>query len=289
MAPSPHGPRRRSPTPRPVRPLAGRRLTVCGRRYAVLGTLQTAAKGQTFLTADAEMHTRVVKVARRGVGEEAAGGDWCARLRREADFLRFLAAREFKCPRVHAVSDCAIVLQDIDGVALDELPRTRLGAAFMKLVDAVAALHRLGLVHRDLKLSNALLARKHIYLLDFELAAFAGATDAPRCGTQGHMAPERSTAPVSPACDVYALGAGLAHAALGLNPGTLAAGPDCLPALLTASGQTPIARIVAAAMNPDPDRRPSAGELYKRLAALPDGWPIAYAQFRLRGATDRHE
>jgi hypothetical protein len=266
-----------SPIPgaEPVQAAMQQELTLCGRRYLLLGRLQTAPKGDTFLATNTYFAaTYVVKIARRGVGENASGLDYRARLKRESEFLRFLAARGFKkSPKLVASAENAIVVEDIDGTPLHELPRNQIAGAFRRLVAAVAELHRLGVVHRDLKLSNAILAETDVYLLDFELSAFAGATDAPSGGTRGHMAPERAGAPAALASDIFSLGASLAHAALGADPGALAPGVGRLRALLTSTGQDSIAKIVAAAMDANPQKRPTACELATRLAELPDEWP----------------
>ena len=60
-------------------------LTICGRRYLLLGRLQAAPKGDTFLAASEDFsNTYVVKTARRGVGENIAGIDCRARLKNES-------------------------------------------------------------------------------------------------------------------------------------------------------------------------------------------------------------
>ena len=262
---------------RPVEAAAPRGLTVCGRRYLLLGRLQSAPRGDTFLAASEDFaNTYVIKTARRGVGENAAGIDCRARLKNETRFLQFLAARNFKCPRLIASNEHSIVVEDIDGIPLHELPRAEIGRAVTRLAAAVTALHRLGVVHRDLKLSNAILAGTDVYLLDFELSAFCGTTDAPGGGTLGHMPPERNNAPAAFAADIFALGASLAHAALGVDPATLAPGAGRLRALLKSTGRQRIARIVAAAMHADPQKRPTAHELTNRLAELPDPWTSSF-------------
>lgn len=266
-----------SPIPgaEPVQAAMQQELTLCGRRYLLLVRLQSAPKGDTFLATDTDFAaTYILKIARRGVGENATGLDCRARLKRENEFLRFLVARGFKkSPKLVASAENAIVVEDIDGTPLDELPRHHIGGAFRRLVAAVAELHRLGVVHRDLKLSNAILAGTDVYLLDFELSAFAGATDAPSGGTRGHMAPESTRAPAAYASDIFSLGASLAQAALGVDPGALPPRVGRLRALLASTGQDGIAKIVAAAMDADPQKRPTARELATRLAELPDEWP----------------
>jgi hypothetical protein len=59
---------------------------------------------------------------------------------------------------------------------------------------------------------------------------------------------------------------------LGVDPATLAPGAGRLRALLKSTGYQRIARIVAAAMHANPQKRPTARELAARLAQLPDSW-----------------
>src|SRR3984885_2964965 len=261
----------------PVEPAVHPDLKLCGRRYLLLGRLQSAPKGDTFLAAREDFaNTYVVKTARRGVGENTAGVDCRARLKNETRFLEFLAARNFKCPRLVASDGSAMVVEDIDGVALHELPRAQIGRAVTRLAAAVAELHRLGVVHRDVKLSNAVLVGADVYLLDFELSAFRGAVDAPSGGTPGHMPPEQDNMPAAFAADIFALGASLAHAALGVDPATLAPGAGRLRALLKSTGHMGVAQIVAAAMHANPQARPTASELAARLAELSDAGPASF-------------
>jgi TolB-like protein/Tfp pilus assembly protein PilF len=74
----------------------------------------------------------------------------------------------------------------------------RLGSS---LSEALAELHRHGLVHRDIKPSNIIFVKGHPKLADIGLVAKSG--EKARLGTEGYIAPE---GPGTPQADVYSLG-----------------------------------------------------------------------------------
>uniref|UniRef100_UPI001407671D serine/threonine-protein kinase n=1 Tax=Streptomyces sp. YIM 98790 TaxID=2689077 RepID=UPI001407671D len=93
-----------------------------------------------------------------------------------------------------------------------------------ELTAALAAVHAEGLVHRDLKPSNVLLAPQRPQLIDFGIAR--ALDDSPVThtggvvGSPGYLAPEQvgGARELSPAADVFALGALLVFAATGHGP-----------------------------------------------------------------------
>lgn len=138
----------------------------------------------------------------------------------------------------------------------------------------LAAAHRLGVVHRDVKPGNIMLTAGGVKILDFGIAALANGPDADRgrlIGTPTYTAPERMQpgAP-APASDVYAVGVLLYEMLTGRPPHAFADWKEALAAHRSGLAVAPIdvpgvpqrlARLAVACLAPDPGRRPSAAEV----------------------------
>lgn len=93
--------------------------------------------------------------------------------------------------------------------AANDLPFDAQIGLLVQVLQALAYIHRRGLLHRDLKPSNVLVKNNHVYVVDFGLAQEHGTKPeyAPVAGTIAYMAPELfHDAPASQSADLYALG-----------------------------------------------------------------------------------
>src|SRR6266581_8535373 len=88
---------------------------------------------------------------------------------------------------------------------------------FIPLVQAIAYIHRRGVIHRDLKPTNILLDEQdgqlYVRLIDFGIASVQGSTASPplttagnELGTIAYMAPERMSGVAAPSNDIFSLG-----------------------------------------------------------------------------------
>jgi WD40 repeat protein len=141
----------------------------------------------------------------------------------------------------------------------------------MKLADALAYLHRHGLVHRDLKPSNILFVRNEPRLGDVGLVAQIGGAMS-FVGTEGYIAPE---GPGTPAADIYALGLVLYEAATGLTRHDF---PQLPPALASSEEAEDFAELNAVLLRACAakarDRYASAEKLRDDLRAVAGGRSI---------------
>ncbi|MBI4328683.1 MAG: serine/threonine protein kinase [Chloroflexi bacterium] len=140
-----------------------------------------------------------------------------------------------------------------------------------EVLRGLEAVHRAGIVHRDVKPANILLdGSGHAKLCDFGVAGLVerGAQEALARGTPLYMAPEQRdperAKEIGPAADIYAVGAVLFEMVTG-RP--YRAPADLASAALLIPG--PLRGVIARAMQERPeDRFASAGEMEAALAGF---------------------
>ncbi|MEU0739575.1 protein kinase [Streptomyces sp. NPDC006134] len=163
---------------------------------------------------------------------------------------------------------------------VDEGP---LGAADVAAVGAalsegLVAVHEAGVVHRDLKPSNILLSPKGPRIIDFGIAWATGASTLTHVGTAvgspGFLAPEQVRgAAVTPATDVFSLGATLAYASMGDSPFGHGSSEVMLYRVVHEEPQLngvpdALAPLIRACLAKDPEERPSTLQLSLRLKEI---------------------
>jgi serine/threonine-protein kinase len=194
-----------------------------------------------------------------------------------------------------------LILEYVEGPSLREvlherggLPPAEMLTILEPLCDALQTAHEAGLVHRDVKASNVILARRHgairPVLLDFGLVKLVdevgpGLTSSrSMLGTPAAMAPEQMRGQtVDPRTDVYALGL-LAYHVLTGQP-AFGGAPGVVQSYLQVHGPRPrpsakvdidpaIDEPVARALSPEPaDRFAEARSFAEALRAVIHGGP----------------
>ncbi|MGW4422151.1 protein kinase domain-containing protein [Streptosporangium sp. NPDC004631] len=252
--------------------------------YRLLRRLGEGGMGVVHLAVDPQGRQVAVKVLRA----EVAGDDVARRrLSREVETMR-----RVRSEHIAEVLDADvtghrpyIVTRYVPGSPLDELIKQdgpmdlpALLKVAHGVATALAAVHSVGVIHRDLKPGNVLILDGQPVLIDFGIAQAVDATRLTQTGmfigTPGYLAPEIIEGhEAGPEVDVHAWAGTLVFAATGQPPfgkGTLEmifynitagkANVDAVP--------QPLQPVLRAALQRDPAKRPRAAELAARVERL---------------------
>ncbi|MFF3344720.1 protein kinase [Streptomyces sp. NPDC002779] len=251
--------------------------------YRLLGRLGSGGMGRVYLGRSAGGRTVAVKIVHPHF---ALDEEFRARFRREVEAARRVggawtapvldADPEAPVPWVATVyaAGPSLTAAVADTGALPTHTVRVLGAG---LAEALATVHELGLVHRDVKPSNVLLTVDGPTLIDFGIARAIDGTASltstgVSIGSPGYMAPEQILGKnVTGAADVFSLGAVLAYAATGAQPFPGDSSAALLyrvvheePELGSLEGE--LREVVEACLDKNPAGRPTPDELARRLA-----------------------
>ncbi|MQY12463.1 Outer membrane protein assembly factor BamB [Streptomyces sp. RB5] len=262
---------------RPLEPGDPRRLG----EYELSGRLGAGGMGVVYFGRSPGGRPVAVKAVR---GEYGVDGRYRERFRREV-----AAAREVNGAFTAAVLDTGddgipwLAMEYLPGLSLAEavesygpLPESAVRLLACAVAEALADIHRVGLTHRDLKPGNIMLTEFGPRVIDFGLVRPEDGGDltvrGTLLGTVAYMSPEQASGAVSGAPgDVFALGSVLVFAATGRSPfegGDRAAVLERVRAARTGPlgiRDRALRTAVELCLRREPDRRPAAGELLRRL------------------------
>jgi eukaryotic-like serine/threonine-protein kinase len=180
-----------------------------------------------------------------------------------------------------------LVMEYIDGESFAQeiqrgpLTLRRATDVGLRVLQVLEVAHALGIVHRDIKPANIMITRTgQAKLTDFGIAYTLGDTRLTRdgiLGTQAYMAPELfETGEITPAADIWSLGATLYHAAVGRNPFDRGSAGATLRAILLEPLPDPgCGTMLAAACTAMLVRDPAKRATIAQARALMTGEPVA--------------
>lgn len=255
--------------------------------YTLLGRLGAGGMGVVYRGVSASGRQVAVKLVH---GPYAQEEEFRTRFRQEIAAARRVSGA-FTAPVVDADPDADrpwMATLYVPGLNLAEvvekdgpLSQRELRALGLGLTEALRDIHRVGLVHRDLKPGNVLMTEDGPRVIDFGISRASDnqslTTTGRMIGTPPFMSPEQVASPrdVTPASDVFSLGSLLVFAAVGTGP--FDADSPYITGYQVVYG-TPdldgvpeaLLDIVERCLDKDPATRPELTDIHRMLQALPE-------------------
>lgn len=252
--------------------------------YRIVGRLGAGGMGTVHAGVTSDGTRVAVKVIHP---EQAQEPEFRARFAREVA-LSSRVTGPYLIPLLGADTDAAnpwLATAYVPGPTLDQQVHERgplsagsLYALAAATAQALAAIHAVGVVHRDVKPQNVILTPAGPRVVDFGIAHASDSTSVTRTGvmtgTPGWISPEQyRQGTAGPAGDVFAWGALVAYAATGRLP--FGAGPPDVVAFRVMSGEpdldgvdASLREILEKALTKEPGDRPAATEVAQLCGAL---------------------
>ncbi|MFJ8001994.1 protein kinase [Streptomyces sp. NPDC096310] len=249
--------------------------------------------GKVWRAHDEVLH-RTVAIKELTAGRYASEADRAVLHQRTQKEAR--AAARISHPAVVTVHDVLdhddrpwIVMQYVDGPSLADavkesgrLDPREVARTGLAVLDALRAAHAAGVLHRDVKPGNVLLARDgRVLLTDFGIAAIEGDSTITRTGelvgSIDYLAPERVRGKdPGPASDLWSLGVTLYTAVQGTSPFRRGTPLSTMQAVVTdepahPDQAGPLASVIAALLRKDPTERPDVAECARLLREVAEG------------------
>ncbi|NUT40406.1 MAG: serine/threonine protein kinase, partial [Thermoactinospora sp.] len=246
--------------------------------YPLTGFLGEGGQGSVYAGVAPDGQRVAIKILHARFADDPQA---LRRFRREAEATRRVG--EFCTARVLEIGDWEqrpyIVSEFVDGPSLQAHgPLT--GTALMRLAvttaQALVAIHRAGVVHRDFKPSNVLLAAEGPRVIDFGIARaldVSHSLTSSVIGTPAYMSPEQFHGESGPPGDVFAWAGTIVFAATGRPAFGTGALPVVMHRILAYEadlGGVPgeLAGLLRAALHKDPGMRPTAEQLVQELLRI---------------------
>lgn len=180
-------------------------------------------------------------------------------------------------------------------MSLDGFPEDQLWRWLRHLSSALAFLHRVKILHRDVKPANIFLSKSNDAILgDFSIAkVLSGALAATQIGTPGYLAPEVWLGQrYGPRSDVFSLGCSIFEAAELQRAFSAMAAEVCRPCPLRRSAAAlsdALRNLLRRMLEKTPQKRPGASEIFARVKAARSSSPGASrpSQASRQGVTPR--